>query len=416
MSYILFDAHNFYVSAELVWRPDLAGYPVVVIGSNDSCVISRSQQAKDIGISMGEPAHIVRDAFWRHNVKIFSANFALYGDMSSRMMQIIKSLTPLSLPYSIDESFSHCEGMSSIQIDTLAKQVRNTVKQWTGLPIGAGIGPTMTLAKVASYVSKRVLRIDQYAIHSDADRIKALAITPISAVWGVGPAFASKLGLAGVATALEFADLSPTFVSKNFPVGVRRTHIEVNGQNAVDIGDMNDPRQTINVGRSFGANISSFEDLSPAFAEFASKASEKLYRQRSVSGAITTSLFPTNRSQALPRAITARFQYRTNDPRAITAAAVDCLSRIFSKDTHYSKGGICLLDIGQPDSNQQAEMFDTHDLQGEKVASLISQVNARFGRGSLSVGRCLGSKRWMPRRDMLSDSFTTQTSQMLVVY
>lgn len=416
MAFILFDAHNFYVSAELVWQPDLVGHPVVVIGSNDGCVISRSQQAKDIGIKMGEPAHFVREEFWRHNVKFFSANFALYGDMSSRMMSVISMLVPKLTVYSVDEGFARCDGMSVTQLDDLAIQVRSTVKQWTGLPIGAGIGPTPTLAKVASYLAKRVFKNDQYAIHSEADRINALLITPVAEVWGVGPAYASRLRLAGVSTASDLANLSPEFIRDNFPVGLRRTHLELNGQLAVDIADPDIPRQMINVGRSFGRRIVCFEDLAPAFAAFAMKASEKLHKQRSVCGGVRAYLFSSARSSERPRALTATFTMRTCDPRAIAGAAVNCAAQMFKVGGEYSKGGICLLDLDQPDSVAQASLFDTYDENGSRISSLVSQVNARFGRGSLSVGRTLGSRVWMPKADMVSDAYTTRVEQLKVVY
>lgn len=416
MAFILFDAHNFYVSAELVWRPDLRGTPVVVIGSNDSCVISRSQEAKDIGIKMGEAAHFVREEFWRHNVKFFSANFPLYGDMSSRMMQVIRMLVPKSSPYSIDESFSDCQGMSISQIDNLAEQVRLTVKQWTGLPLGAGIGPTMTLAKVASYIAKRVLRNDQHAIHSEQDRLHALSITPVAEVWGIGPAYAAKLKEMGVDNALQLANLSSNIVASQFPVSVRRTQAELNGSNAAVIGDMGDPRQMINVGRTFGRPIESMQDIAPAFAAFAMKASEKLHKQRSVAGGIRAYLMPATRSRGAPQALTASFSIRTSDPRSIANAAVRCSEQMFRNGVAYSKGGICLLDLDQLDSASQGSLFATYDEEGERVSSLISQVNARFGRGSISVGRSLGSKKWMPKADMLSCAYTTKIQQLKVVY
>ncbi|WP_417286445.1 Y-family DNA polymerase [Cobetia marina] len=416
MSYILFDAHNFYVSAELVFRPDLLGRPVVVIGSNDGCVISRSQKAKDIGIKMGEPAHFVREEFWRDRVKFFSANFPLYGDMSARMMSVIDSLVPRQIAYSVDEVFATCSGMSPAQLDALATQVRHQVLQYTGLPIGSGIAPTLTLAKVASYLAKRVYRTDSFAIYSDEQRLDALRSTPVGEVWGVGPAYSAKLTAAGVSTAHELAMADPADLLAHFPVGMRRTQIELQGTSAIDIGDPSVPRQMINVGRSFGQAVETLDELAPAFASFAMIASEKLNRQRSVCGALRAYLRPASGSQVRSGAVTSTFEIRTGDPRAIAGAAVDSAARLFRTGVQYSKGGICLFDLDQPDQCVQSSLFDTHDVDGSRISTLMTGINGRFGRGTLSVARTLGSNKWKPKAEMLSGTSTTDITKLPVAF
>ncbi len=416
MSYILFDAHNFYVSAELVFRPDLLGRPVVVIGSNDGCVISRSQKAKDIGIKMGEPAHFVREEFWRDGVKFFSANFPLYGDMSARMMSVIASLVPRQIAYSVDEVFATCSGMTPAQLDALAAQVRQQVLQYTGLPIGSGIAPTLTLAKVASYLAKRVYRTDNFAIYSDEQRLEALRSTPVGEVWGVGPAYCAKLTAAGVTTAHDLAYADSADLLAHFPVGMRRTQIELQGTSAIDIGDPSVPRQMINVGRSFGQAIETFDELAPAFASFAMIACEKLNRQRSVCGALRAYLRPASGSEVRSGAFTATFEIRTGDPRAIAGAAVDSAARLFRTGVRYSKGGICLFDLDQPDQCVQSSLFDTHDVDGGRISTLMTGINGRFGRGTLSVARTLGSNKWKPRADMLSGTSTTDITKLPVAF
>ncbi|MFG9350216.1 DUF4113 domain-containing protein [Pseudomonas aeruginosa] len=415
MAFILFDAHNFYVSAQLVWQPEFIGKPVVVIGSNDGCVISRSPEAKKLGIAMGEPAHFVREEFWRENVKFFSANFALYGDMSSRMMAVIEQLVPKMRIYSIDEAFAICDGMSIVQLETLASQVQAQVKQWTGLGIGAGIAGTLTLAKVSSYLAKRVFKTDMHSIHSDADRIEAISRTPVAEVWGVGPAYASKLESLGVRTALELAQASTSMIRQNFPVGIWRTQAELQGFPAVDLGDESAPRQMINVGRSFGQRIESLHDLKPAFAAFAMKAAEKLNKQRSVCGAIRAYLRPAGDQPVRPVAVTAKLSIRTSDPRAIAVASAECATRMFRQGVAYSKGGICLLDLDQPEAAIQPSLFDTCDQDGGRISTLMAQINARFGRGSLSVASTLGPDVWKPRADGISDTYSTRISELKVV-
>lgn len=416
MAYILFDATNFYVSAELVWRPDLVGQPVVVIGSNDGCVISRSQQAKDLGIKMGEPAHFVREEFWRENVRFFSANFVLYGDMSSRMMAVIQSLVPKMIPYSIDEAFCSCDGMTAEQIDALAIQVQAQVLKWTGLEVGAGIGQTPTLAKVASYLAKRVYRIPQFSIHTEGERVRALSMTPVGEVWGVGPAYSKELEGMAITNAMELAQACPVEIRRRFPVGMLRTQSELIGTPAVDLAEPGIPRQMIIVGRSFGQTCSSIEELAPAFSTFAMKACEKLNAQKSVCGAIRAFLRPHRDSYARPAAITSKLLMRTADPRAIARVAVECVARMRTDGVAYSKGGICLLDLDQPEFAPQRTLFDEHDKNGDRISTLMSQVNARFGRSALSVAGTLGSSRWKPKADGVSDAYTTRISELKVVY
>lgn len=416
MPYILFDAHNFYVSAELVFRPELRNCPVVVIGSNDGCVISRSQAAKDLGIKMGEPAHFVREEFWKHNVKVFSANFPLYGDMSARMMSVINSRVPKMTPYSIDEVFALCDGMSDHDILNLAVDIRRQVFEWTGLPIGAGIAKTKTLAKVASFIAKRVLRQDVVALLDPQSVQQALAATPISEVWGVGPAFASKLSSIGIRTALDFSRAPAETITRNFPVGLRRTQIELGGDNAISLEEPDTPRQMINVGRSFGQRLSQQADIASAFASFAGIACEKLNRQASVCGVVRAFVRPSSEHAERTRAITLTLPIRTADIRAITSASVSAGVSLLRHGVSYSKGGICLMDISTPGSEPQGCLFDTYDVDGGRVATLISRVNERFGRGSIATARTFGSKRWMPRADSLSGTSTTDISRLPVVF
>ncbi|MDG1580943.1 Y-family DNA polymerase [Pseudomonas sp. GOM6] len=418
MAFILFDANNFYVSAELVLKPQYANHPVVVIGSNDGCVISRSQQAKDIGIKMGEPAHFVRNRqeLWPHNVKFFSANFPLYGDMSARMVSVIASMVPALTQYSVDEVFARCPGMSPAQLDTLSSEVRHKVLQWTGLPIGAGIGLTPTLAKVASYLGKRVLRTGACSILADDQRLPALEATPIAEVWGIGPAFAEKLVGLGITNALQLANAPVGLIASNFPIGVRRTQAELQGHVSIDIAEPDVPRQMINVSRTFGQSLSCERDLAAAIVSFASAASEKLNRQQSVCGVIRVYLRPVSTSYVRSAATTVSLPVRTRDPRILASASVQASMRIFRQGVSYAKAGISLMDIIEPSSMPQQSLFESHDVDGCRVATLIASINDRFGRGSLAVARSLASDKWKPRADMLSGSSTTDISNLPVVF
>jgi len=418
-AFILLDANNFYVGVERVWRPELANKPVVVAGSGDGCVIARSDEAKAIGIKMGDPLHLVRQQHWRSGLIICSANFPLYGDASSRLMRSVATVAPKITPYSIDECFIHAHGMSDQQLHQLAIQARERVLAWTGLGTGAGIGPTPTLAKLGSYGAKRVLKTGLCNLMSPFDREQLMALAPVGEVWGIGPSLTARLAAMGVTTAAQFAKLPRHVVEREFPVTVLRTQLELNGICAVDLQGNDGPREMINVSRSFGSRIESLDALIAALVEFASMASARLRKQGSAASAIRvyarTSPFET-KSAPYAKTVTVPFAQPAFDARVFARAASQAARSIFKPGIRFSKAGVLLMGIQPADAMNQQDLFGYDDTSQDRLMSTLDEINSRFGRGTVKLARTmeLGGSRARP--ESLSPAYSCRLADLKVVF
>lgn len=418
-AFVLIDANNFYVSAEQAWRPELLNRPVVVAGSNDGCVISRSNEAKALGIKMGEPVHQVRDLYWREGVIICSANFALYGDMSSRMMRTLASVVPKLVVYSIDEGFAVCDGMTDEQLHLMTVEARSRVLRWCGLGTGAGIGPTLTLAKLASYAAKRVTKSGLCTLMSAEDRLCMLDIAPVSEVWGIGPAVARKLEALGVKTAAEFARLPRHVLEREFPVPVLRTQMELNGICAITLDEPGVPRQMINVSRSFGFPVTSVATLANALVAFVSSAAAKLRRQQSTSSFMRvyaqSSQF-SKRAAPYAKTVTVKFRYPLDDTRMLAALVTEAAASVFRPGVEFSKAGVCLMGIAPKESMSQGELFGPSSADSSRVMEAVDGINGKFGRGTIAVASEFAGKSWRSRSSDASPAFSTKLAELKTVY
>lgn len=418
-AFVLFDANNFYYSAECVWRPELLNRPVVVAGSNDGCVIARSEEAKALGIKVGDPVHQVRNFFWREDVKVCSANFALYGDMSSRMMRTLLSVVPKLVVYSIDEGFAICDGMSDEQLHSMTVEGRSRVMRWCGLGTGAGIGPTLTLAKLASYAAKRVTRSGVCDLMSAADRLSLLRLAPVSEVWGIGPAVTRKLLALGIETAAEFAEAPRHVLEREFPVTVMRTQLELNGICAISLEDPGTPRQVINVSRSFGTPVTSLADLANALVSFVSSAAAKLRRQQSTSSfmRVYAQSSPFN-SHASPYAktVTVKFRSPVDDTRVLATLVTEAAVSVFRSGVEFSKAGVCLMGITSKGSMAQGELFDQSSVANSGVMEAVDGINGKFGRGTIAVASEFAGKSWRGKSEEASPAYSTKLADLKTVY
>ena len=411
MAFALVDCESFYASCERIFRPDLKNVPIVVLSNNDGCVIARSTEAKKMGIGMGVPWFKVRESFLKQNGKVFSSNFTFYGDISTRVMNILEGFVPRVEIYSIDEAF--------LDLDTLKQNynfydfgchIRSLVRQWTGIPVRIGIAPNKTLSKIAINEIKRK-NIPTSVIHlSDEIKIKtALKHTPVGKVWGVGRRLNEHLNNAGINTALDLANISPQNIRKKFSIVLERTVRELRGERCLDIEDDISSKKQIVVSRSFGERVSNLEMLKPIVSNFAVRAAEKLRNERQkcsqVSVFVRTSPFNKNKPQHSDLR-TIGLITPTNDTRDILTAAKKGLLPIFRSGYDYAKAGIILNKFTNEHVKQHSLFKDPNDpKQNTKLMKYLDQMNSYETQIYYASQN---TKKWSPmKQNMTSPKYTT---------
>lgn len=422
--YALVDANNFYVSAERVFRPSLQGRPVIVLSNNDGCAIARSNEAKALGITMGQPwFQIQRDpALKDAGVLALSANFTLYGDMSNRMMSIAAGLGPEQEIYSIDESFVGVAGIRDLT--RRAQAVRERILQWTGLPCGIGIGSTKTLAKLANHVAKSAdrkpgsypaefARVANLAALPAPDLDAVLEATALGEIWGIGRRIGEQLQAEGLKTALDVARLDPATVRRRWSVVLERTVRELQGQPCIELETVAGAKKEIACTRSFGHPVEQLRDLVEAVTDFCSRAAEKLRKQdgraAQVLVFIHTSPFRQQDKQ-YSRSVTVPLRRPTADTGLIAESAIRGLRAIFKPGYKYAKAGVLLLDL-QDASVEQGELdLDEPGVDRSGLMTAVDAINQRHGRGSLqlaSAGLTGEKRKWAMRQSLKTPNYTT---------
>lgn len=417
--FALADANNFYASCERVFRPDLEGKPIVVVSNNDGCVIARSAESKKLGIKMGDPL-FKNERFFRENgVHIFSSNYALYGDMSQRMMSILGEMAPGQEIYSIDESFLDATGIASyMPLEEFGRQMRSRVRQETGLTIGVGFGPTKTLAKLANHSAKKWTKTGGVVdLSSEVRQRKLMALVDISDVWGVGGRIKKRLVQMGINTALQLADCNINMIRKNFNVVLERTVRELNGESCIALEDAPPAKQQIVCSRSFGQRITELEDMQHAVVTYATRAAEKLREQRSkcchISVFIATGRYGNEPQYANTASLTC--EYPTSDTRDILGFALRGLDTIWRDGYRYAKAGIMLGDFYQS-GVAQLDMFSENQPRANADALMLTldQIN-KSGLGKVWFAGQGTDNSWQMKREMLSPRYTTCLSELMTV-
>ena len=428
--FALVDGNNFYVSCERVFRPSLNGRPVIVLSSNDGCAIARSNEAKALGIKMGAPWFEIRHLEEQEGLVALSANFALYGDMSDRMMSIAAGLGPAQEIYSIDESFIGLDGVRG-DLTKRSHAVRDRINQWTGIPCGVGIGSTKTLAKLANHIAKTAERKpgsypDNLATvcnlvnlpGSDVDAI--LAATDVGEVWGVGRRIGQQLRDAGVTTVLDLARLSPSMVRDRWSVVLERTVRELQGETCISLDDAPSPKKQIACTRSFGQPVTEVEPLIEAVSEFTSRAAAKLRRQSGLAGQILVFAHtsPFRPGPHFSKSIVIPLRRPTADTRHLVQAAVMGVTQIYKPGFKLSKAGVMLLDLMSDNVSQGEFDFDAPETRDRgKLMAAMDAINDRFGRGAIHVGIAVGAgalRDWSMRQERLTPQYTTKFSDLPV--
>lgn len=428
--YALVDGNNFYCSCERVFNPRLNGVPLVVKGNNDGNVIARSEEAKAIPIKMGQPYHQVQHLERERGLVGLSPNFELYGDMSARMHTVAAALGVHQEIYSIDESFVTLHGVRG-DLTRRGRVIRARIRRMTGLPTCIGIGPTKTLAKLANHVAKDAERkqdaypaefaqVFNFAALDAGQRRELLAMVPVTEVWGVGRQIGEQLNGIGVKTALDLADLSPSFAQQRWSVVLARTVHELNGLACIKLEEQPPPKKVIASTRAFGRRVTDLATLEEAVTAFAVRAGEKLRRQggwcRLVQVFIMTSAF-SRKDEPYSAHICVPLALATNDSRALANAAVLGLRTIYQEGYRFAKAGVLLLDLDRQPIGPQPDLFGPSTTRDSaKLMAAMDAINARFGKGAVTVA-CAGEPTgdWVMKQSNRSPRYTTRLSEVLTV-
>jgi DNA polymerase V len=418
--YALVDINSFYASCETVFRPELRDRPIVVLSNNDGCVIARSAAAKRLGINMAEPYFKIREHLARHGVAVFSSNYALYADMSQRVMTLLEEMAPAVEIYSIDEAFLDLTGVSACaSLEQFGREVRQTLLQCTKLTSGVGIAPSKTLAKLANHAAKKWRKTGGVVdLSSPLRQRRLMALMPVEDVWGVGRRMGKKLRAMGICTALQLADSPPAFIRKNFSVVLERTVRELCGESCLAVEEVPAVKQQIISSRSFSSRISRYQDMREAVCDYAGRAAEKLRDEkqycRQVSVFIRTSphaqgeLFYGNQATGL-------ITIPTNDTRDIIAQAVQCLESIWLEDQRYLKAGVVLGDFFDQ-GVAQLGLFDDYKprVNSGSLMKTLDKLN-RGGENRIYFAGQGIRRQWQMKREMLSPAYTTRLKDLLRV-
>ncbi len=418
--FALADVNSFYASCETVFRPDLKGRPVVVLSNNDGCVIARSAEAKKLGIKMGDPFFKMRDLFERHKIVTFSSNYALYADMSSRVMTVLEEMAPAVEIYSIDEAFMNLQGVSNCKnLEEFGREVRAKVLQWTGLTVGVGIGPTKTLAKLANHAAKKWTKTGGVVdLSLLARQRKLMALVEVGDVWGVGRRISKKLNDMGITTALQLADTPTSLIRKHFNVVLERTVRELRGEPCLELEEFAPTKQQIVCSRSFGDRVTEYELMREAICSHAVRAAEKLRGERQycrhISAFVKTSPFSVNEVYYGKTAGT-KLQIPTQDSRDIVAAAAQCLDAIWQDGHRFQKCGVMLGDF-YSQGVAQLGLFDEYKPRSnsEQLMAVLDGIN-HSGKGRVWFAGQGVQKSWEMKRQMLSPAYTTRFRDLLRV-
>ncbi len=393
---------------------------MVVLSNNDGCVIARSAEAKKAGIKMGAPYFKMREELTRHAVHVFSSNYALYADMSHRVMTILEEMAPSVEIYSIDEAFMDLTGVHNcMALETFGRQVRERVRKETHLTVGVGIAQTKTLAKLANFAAKKWSKTGGIVDLSDPGRQrKLLPLIDVAEVWGVGHRIGKRLNAMGVMTAKDLADQSTEAIRKQFSVVMERTVRELRGESCLELESMTQVKQQIMCSRSFGSRISDYDQMREAVCAYAERAAEKLRREnqycRQIGVFVRTSPHATD-EPFYGNQSTGQLLIPTQDTRDIISVAIACLDNIWIEGHRYMKAGIVLGDFFSQ-GVAQLDLFDEHQPRrnSEELMKLIDTVN-KLGSGKLWFAGQGINKAWSMKREMLSPAYTTRITDLPVV-
>jgi DNA polymerase V len=421
--FALVDVNNFYVSCERVFKPTLEGIPMVVLSNNDGCAVARSNEVKALGVKMGTPWFKMKDLAREHRIQAFSSNYTLYGDMSNRVVQILRDFSPDIEVYSIDESFLRIETVAHLYGGAVAmgQQMRTRIKQWTGLPVCVGVGPTKTLAKFANHLAKKNLEFEGVCdlhVIPRPERVRWMSGIEVGEVWGVGGRIARRLEVMGIHTVLDLRNASPKEMRRHFGVVMERTCNELRGVSCLALDDLAQPKQQIMSSRSFGRPVETIEELRESLASYLSRAAQKLRHQQSVSAAvyvfIQTNRF--NQDEQYNAGLTVPLHEPTDDTLILTNAALKGLEIIYRAGFRYKKAGVMLTLLSDKQARQMS-IFDNlaATQKSTQLMRALDTINHDYGHGTVRSGVSGMTQRWAMRNENRSPRYTTRWDELPVV-
>jgi len=417
--YALVDCNNFYASCERVFQPQLNGKPIVILSNNDGCVISRSYEAKDLGIAMGAPEFKIRQELKQKNIHVFSSNYALYGDLSNRVMKILESFTPNVEVYSIDEAFLNFDGMKIKDYHEYGLQMKRRVQKWLSIPICVGFAETKALSKVANKIAKKYQERTQgvYIIDSEEKRIKALKWTKIEDVWGIGFRLTKKMKAKNIHTAYDFTlPHNETFIKTTMGVVGLRLKYELEGQSVLEMEEPKD-KKNIAVTRSFDGNITTLNEMTERVSTFATVCAEKLRKQKSCCYGVIVYLrkdkykverqrYNFYKMETLP--------FASNSSITLSSLAVKMLKSMFEKGEIYKKAGVIVTEI-IPENQKQFHLFEEENPKHLKLMQVMDNYYKKTGERKIRLGNQDLQRTWKMKQNHLSRKYTTDFKQIFEV-
>lgn len=418
--FALVDCNNFYASCEKLFRYDLKNTPIVVLSNNDGCVVARSKEAKALGIKMGVPVFQIQDVIQQYNIQVFSSNYALYADLSNRVMRTLESFAPRVEVYSIDEAFLDLTSLDALTpLLDLGQNIKHSVDQWIGIQVCIGIAPTKTLAKLANHAAKKYPATGGVVDLTSAKRQQRLmAITPVSDIWGVGRKLTKQLEYSGIFTALDLANCPSALIRKQFSIVLERTVRELNGESCLALEEVPASKQQIMCSRSFGSKITQFEQMCQAVTQYTQRAAEKLREEQQHAKVLTvfvqTSPFNAENS-SYSNSASGELITPSSDSRDLNQLALQLLKRLWRDGYHYNKAGVMLSDF-YSQKTYQADLFNAANKrpQSDKLMQVVDEINQR-GLGRIFLARQGINNDWRMKRDYLSPAYTTRWEDIPLV-
>ena len=417
--FALIDCNNFYASCERVFQPKLKNKPIVVLSNNDGCVIARSNEAKMLGIPMGAVAFEYKRIFEQNNINVFSSNYALYGDMSNRVMTLLRDFSPDIEIYSIDEAFLKFDGFEKwFDFNTYGNQIRYKVTKGTGIPISVGIAPTKALSKVANKIAKKFPERTQnvYVIDTEDKRIKALKWLPIGDVWGIGSQHAKRLKKINVNTAYDFTQLTEDWVKTNMSIVGLRLYKELKGIPCLELEDVQ-PKKNIATTRSFDKTYEDKAYIQERVSTFAVTCAEKLRKQNSNCNALMVFIHTNGFRKDLPqygRNVVVKLPFPTNSSIDIAKYATIGLDKIYKKGYQYKKAGVIVMDI-TPEESKQINLFENSNEKHQPLMSIMDKINKSIGTTKVKLASQDIGRTWKMKQEKLSPRFTTRIAEIIKI-